>query len=336
MIRDGQPLPRLAEAEQRLTAALSLLAGESVAAEPLDTTATVFRVNVAKHGWTTRELFDRREGRKSAGALGLQPFDLLALEYPHASELPASDPLTHRLEKFLAVKNNARPVAYFRGDWLASALAANGKLTPLGEDIRSLAALEKASAAGMPAPPGPGFPRAVGTAPPFVAEKFADDRVAVPPLFGWYAGDVAPNPTAFTLTAELVAGGQPVKSVKCDQKFKLRVQCDRTVSLALFHIHADGEVVIPDIGDDTRPRANAVRELATDGRDFNIASNTTGGDLPKEFFLLFASEAELPRFTVACSRHDDRPPWRILLPKDAKRFDPNKVVRKVIPIPLTK
>ncbi len=81
----------------------------------------------------------------------------------------------------------------------------------------------------MAEPDGPPFPRKLGTAPPFVAHRFTDGRSAIPPLSGWYAGEVTPNPAPFNLTAELVAGGQPVKSVKVSQRFKLKVQSDRNV-----------------------------------------------------------------------------------------------------------
>src|SRR5262249_4447124 len=129
-IRDGQPLPNLGETEQRLNAALSLIAGEPVAAEPVDPTATVFRIDLGRFGWSTRELFRKVERRKDVGAVALQPFDLVLLEYPHATRAP-NDPQMKRLEQFLAAKNQIRPVAFVRGDWLTSALASDGKLTPL-------------------------------------------------------------------------------------------------------------------------------------------------------------------------------------------------------------
>ena len=56
-------------------------------------------------------------------------------------------------------------------------------------------------------------------------------------------------------------------------------------------------------------------------------------------FVVFASEADwpLPPPVVVRSQHGNRPVWRFLLePTKDNPFDPNRVVRKVIAVPVTK
>lgn len=332
LVRDDRPLPDLVAAERRLNDALSAATGAPVRLEPVDATATLYRIELTKLGWRTGELFQKMERLKPVAPFALRPFDLLLLEYPHATlRLADGSAPTKRLDAFLAAGNQVRPVPFVRGDWLTAALVRGEKPTPLAADIKSLAALERAM------PDGPPVPRQLGGAEPLVIPKPADGRTPIPPLSGWYAGDVTPDPAPFALTTELVADGRPVKSVKVDQAFKLKVRSDRRVFVTLLLVQSDGAVRVQEIDGGSVIQTDASRELAPAADGFRIASIITGGDSATEYFVLFASEVELPLPTVVRSRHDDRPVWRFLLEPSAKdAFDPNKVVRKVIPIPVTK
>jgi hypothetical protein len=337
LITDGK-LPNLADAERRLTDALERASGSKVTLEPIDPTATIFRLDLKSLGWQTRELFERMDGRVSLGPHPLKPFDLLLLEYPFGV-LDAEDTVAKRLESFLASKNQLRSVPFIHGDWLASALVTDGKLTPLGEDLKSLALLEQALARSEKPPVGPPVPRILGGAP-FDRPKSTDGRVPIPPLSGWYTGEVTPEPAPFELTAELVSNGQVVKGVKVSEAFQLRVNSNRRVFLTLLMVQADGEIVVQNLLGGSVLQARAQRELKPksdrnpDG--FKISGILTGGNATTEYFVLFASETELPLPQIVQSTHPDRPVSRFLLDPSAKeRFDPNKVLRKVIPIPVT-
>jgi hypothetical protein len=338
LVRDGQLLPDLAAAERQLNAALALASGMPVKVIPLDPTATVYRIELDALGWRTRAQFEKVERRKPAGAYPLRPFDLLLLEYPFAeSRFADPRPLMNRLEKLLDAKVQARPVPFVRGDWLTTALVRDGTLTPLATDLKSLGALARAFDSGTDKPDGPPVPRPLGTAAPLSIARPADGRTPIPPLSGWYAGDVAPDPLPFALTAELVSDGRPVKSVKVDQRFKLKVSSDRRVFLTLLTIQADGEVRIQEVAGGGVLQSNVTRELAPGPEGFSISGIITGGDSTTEYFVLFASETELPAPVIVRSLHPDRQVWRFLLEQDTKdTFDPNKVVRKVIPIPVSK
>jgi hypothetical protein len=334
LVRDGQPPPDLSAAERLLNDALSAATGTQVKLEAVDPTATLYRIDLAKLGWQTRDLFEKRDRLKPAGAhtYAIRPFDLLLLEYPHAAV-----PVTKRLDTFLDTKNQARPVPFVRGDWLTAALVRDGKLTLLAEELKSLAALERAIADGIEKPEGPLGPRALGTANPLALPKPADGRAPIPPLSGWYVGDVAPDPAPFALTVELVSDGQPVKSVKEDQPYKLRVRSDQRVDLTLVLVQPAGDVRVDAIAGGSVLLKDAPREIAfTPG---GIVSGVpAGSDAATAYLVLFASpEGELPKPVVVRSLHSDRQVWRFLTEPTAKDvFDPNKVVRKVIPVHVTK
>jgi hypothetical protein len=338
LVRDGQPLPDLAAAERQLNDALVLAAGVPVKIAPIDPTAALFRIELDGLGWRTRELFERVERRKSTGAHPLRPFDLLLLDYPFGEVRPPGEAaLTSRLEKLLDAKAQVRPVPFVRGDWLATALVRGGKLTPLADDIKSLAALDKALARMDPPPDGPAVPRALGTEKPVVTPHLTDGRAALPPLSGWYTGDVTPDPEPFELTAELVADGKPVNGVAVDEPFKLRVWSTQRVYLVLLMVQADGEVRVQEVVGGGVLQPKLARELAPGASGFTISGIITGGNSATEYFVLFASESELPVPTLVRSTHADRPVWRFTLEPTAKEaFDPNKVVRRVIPIRVTK
>ncbi len=353
LIRDGQPIPDLVAAEKALNDALSAAAERPFHAEPVDVAATLFRVETSRLGWLTRELFNKMEVRDKdkggkriiGGAYRFQPFDLLLMEYPHARVLPANDPDELRLEKLLARENQFRPVPFVRGDWLADALLGDGffsrlmgnkKLTPLAEDIKSLAALEKALARKGEEPDGPIASPFVGAKPVIVPAPLAG-RASIPPLAGWYTGDVTPEKAPFTLKAELVVSGKAVTQVVADQEFQLRVECDRTVQFTLLMILSDGEVRVQPVQGGSVLKERTERSLAPLGKtNFVIAGIGTGGDVATEHFVLLASETALPEILIVRSKHPDKWIERFLPDPTAKGFDPNTAVRKVIPIKVTR
>jgi hypothetical protein len=335
LVRDGQPLPDLLEAERQLQNALFAATGAKITLQPVDRTATVFRFDLRDLGWSRTDLFEKMERLNPAGAIALRPFDLLLLEYPHATALPAADPRAGRLKPLVDPQSQVRPVPFVRGDWLASALSLPRQYrTPLALELGSLTSLEQAVAAGKEKPDGYSGPRPLGTAPALVVPKPADGRTPIAPLSGWYTGDVTPDPAPFTLTAELVSDSQVVKGVKVDQPFTLRVRSDRRVFVTLLVIQADSEVGIQEIGGGSVLQADTVRDLGPLSGRFSISGIVTGGTSATEYFVLFAAETELPLPTVVRSLHPERPVWRFLVPTSAP--EPNRVVRKVIPIPVTK
>ena len=325
-IRDDGPLPDLVTEERQLNAALSAAAGVPVNLEPVDSAATLYRIDLAKLGWRTGDYFFRMERRVAVKPYPLRPFDLLLLEYPDGALRPADgSALTKRLEPFLAAENQVRPVPYLRGDWLTAALVRDGKPTPLATDLASFLAPNRKSGDG---------PRVFGGAGPLILAKPAGGRTPIPPLSGWYTGDVTPDPDPFALTAEIVVGGRAVKSVKEGERFKLRVVSKQRVFLTVLKIEEDGEVRVQEIDGETLPvlvQGDTPRDLSPGADGFSFTKSAS--------IVLFASEADRPLAppVVVRSGHDTRPVWRFLLePTKDNPFDPNRVVRKVLAVPVTK
>ncbi|VTR95840.1 planctomycete cytochrome c domain protein : Planctomycete cytochrome C domain protein OS=Rhodopirellula sp. SWK7 GN=RRSWK_00334 PE=4 SV=1 [Gemmata massiliana] len=344
LIKDKESLPNLIVAEQQLRDALALATGNPASLEPIDATATTFRIDIRKLGWHTNDLFNKMEGRTVGGVFRFQLFDLILLEYPHARELAANDPLATRLTKLIARGSQIRPVPYIRADWLAGALVDGNllsralgrswELTPLAVDLKALVALERGlaqKAEELVGPVAKPFARARSVAVPETAEG----RAPIP-LSAWYVGDVTPAKPPFVLKAELVVDNKVVTRVKEGESFQLRVSCDRTVFFTLLMIQADGDVRMQALQGGTVLKADTERTLTPNGKGFVISSILTGGDTGTEYFVLLASETEFPLPTVIQSKHPERPVRRFLLNPTAKEaFDPNAMVRRLVPIEIT-
>jgi mono/diheme cytochrome c family protein len=329
LIRDGQPLPDLLAAERELAKAL---AWHLKNLTPVDPAGTVFRVDLGYVGWWTRELFDRVERRKPAGVVPVRPYDLFLLEYPFARNWEESDTRSKKLEKLLAKTAQVRPIPFVRGDWLTAAIL-NGKMgTPLVNEAHSLAALEKSFGRGGKAIDGP-------PATPFANAKSytpADDS-SILPLNAWYLKDIAARTAPFTLNAEIVSQGKVVTEVAVDEPFMLRVSADRKVHFVVLLVEEDGEIRLPEVTGGTLLQPHRERLLAPNGTAFTVSSILSGGNSATQHFVLFACESELPLPTLIRSQHADNHMWRFLIePTEKYRFNPNAVVRKVIPVKVNK
>ncbi len=337
LIRDGQPLPDLLGAEERLNAAVTAVTGLRIAPEPVDVTATLFRIDTNKLGWRAcAVLFEKWENRKEAGAVRLQPFDLLLMEYPHAQVFPPNE-LRKKLDKLLSPTSQLRSVPHVRGDWLTAALLDGQSLTPLAEDFKSLVALEKAFERKAEVEPDGPVAKPFAGAKSVAVPAAADGRTPIPPLSAWYAGDVTPEKPPFTLTAEIVSKDKVVTELKGDDTFTIHVESDRKVQFVLLKIDQDGEVKVQEVVGGTTLLPKKKRVLATDEGSFSITGVLKNDAAATEHFVLFACETELPLPTIIRSKHADKHVWRFLMePTETDRFDPNTVVRKVIPIKVTK
>ena len=342
LVQDGKPLPDLRATEGRLLVALAAsrppnIQPPAVELSPLvalDPAATVLRVDVRTLHWRTREVFEKQELRKDVGVFRLQPFDLLLMEYPFAQQL-SDGPVRKRLDELLTSTAQVRPVPFVRGDWLADVLVSDQASGPLAGDVKSLAGLEVSFARKTDVPPDGPITKPFTGAKPVVVSA-ADGRTPIPPLSAWYAGDVTPEKAPFTLKAELVSGGKPIAGVKVDQPFGLRVSCDKKVHLMLLMVQADGEPVVQPVEGGTVLLAGKERTLAPNAVGLQITSILGGGDSGVEHLVLFASQTPLPAPTILRSKHADKYIWRFLMePTEKDKFDPNAVVRKVIPVKVT-
>lgn len=336
LLRDDA-VPNLEKAADELNAALAALdptgPKDRKVITPVGDTATLYRFDLRTLGWDNRELFDRVEKMAPAGVYAsLTAYDLLLLEYPLA---PAPDP---QLGRYLADAKLARPVPFLRGDWVSRALLGEG--SPLAEDLRHLTAVSRA--AGPKNPPPVDKELLCGTP----ARAFAG-RNPVPaappgaPLAAWYSGDIVPQNPSFDIRAEIDLDGKAVTTVTTADEFRLKVTTDRKVWFVLLLVQSDGLVRVH-ATNKNRFLPEAGEHALAPGPDspFRIVAPGT------EYFVLFAAERELPTPVVVqsrrpaadCADSQRLPVHRFLfddkkLPKD---FDPSRVVRRVIPVVVTK
>jgi hypothetical protein len=354
---------KLGEVQDRLEQAFRLIGGRQGEGllEPVDSTATLFRINLHKIGWDAPEVFRRVD---QTGVFRPPPqvsaYDVLLLEYPYASE-PAENGLP--VLGYIKQAKLRRPIPYVRGDWLADALLPPGndptKGSPLAQDMRSLTELSDALAAhGWPL--GQNWDAPCGTASrPFggasTVPPVPRSQAARPvlPLDSWYLGDVRPDGVNFRLDVELVdtRDGKVLPSVAADTPFKLKVRTQGQLWFVLLQVRPDGTVKRLLTDRDRSMMLGAsfedVDELYAQGsqnekRPFRFGKVPGGEQQATEYLVLFASREKLPlpaNIVIVKSRHREAgceqkvPVYRFLFDSEKEpQFDPAKVVRKVIPV----
>jgi mono/diheme cytochrome c family protein len=350
LIRDDAELPNLKKAEFDLQKALTWCGVAPPAgrdpAEPVDDTATLFRLDVRHAGWDTRELFVRMVNTVPDGIAPLTPFDLILLEYPHAYGLRGDDRRAKPLGDYFAKAKLTRPVPFLRADWVAQQLAVKA---PLAEDLRSLNALAAAlkkedwprlgKEENMPCGP---TPRAFAEKNPVEAAPKPAAVRPVLPHSAWYTGDSQADAPPFTLKAEAVnMKDEAVTAVKKGDLFRLRVTCDRdNIHFVLLMVWSNGEVVVQPTNKGGFLKAGETLLAPSNAGAFRITDIITGAPVATEYFVLLASPKPIPTPVIVQSRHADDPncrkankyPVRRFLVDGDANFDPTLVVRRVVPV----
>ncbi|HEY1186130.1 MAG TPA: hypothetical protein VGE74_00675 [Gemmata sp.] len=333
LVRPGDQTRALVAAVESEEAALhgALRPGADPKADPvlvpIDPAATVFRLDVSRLNWLANTPWTQIDAGKPAGAFRLTPLDLLLLEYPFAGAVEPKGPLARLFA------DQIRPVAFLRGDWLRGALREGQQPSPLATDMAALVLLAPPGGTDQNGPIAKPF----AGAKPLVVRPNTNGRLPIAPLSAWYSGDIAPEKPPFALEADVVSGGKVVTQVKIDDEFTLRVSCDKKVFFTLLQVQADGEVRVQKVQGGTVLLANRERHLSPNGVSFSIGGITTGTDMAVEHFVLLASETELPLPTIVRSGHAGKYLWRFVLePTEKHPFDPNAVVRKVVPVKVTR
>ncbi len=114
---------------------------ELVRPTPIETTGTIFRIDIRRLGWDKQPFRQVKSGKFVANS-SINIFDLALLEYPYGMVAHKSDNYLVLVKEFLTHANQVRPVPYVRADWFVSTVT----LPPLYEDFlqlpRSLKELE--------------------------------------------------------------------------------------------------------------------------------------------------------------------------------------------------
>jgi hypothetical protein len=348
LVRDDTPLPDLKEAEERLKKSLQNSRRGRGDPEPVDDSATLFRVDIRQFGWHTRDLFQRFEPGQAGGVYPMNPYDVILLDYPFGYTLAKGDGEAGRLKRYLDAAKQVRPVAFVRADWLTDALTVD---EPLDVDLASLMELADARDKGAKTlPKGPKvrpFPTCCSLSLPV----FPDMRRPILPLGAAHSGDVSTDPAPFKFTAAIAAGGKkPVETLVVNTPFKIEVTSEREVYLLVLNVLPDGEIKVQPLDGGQVLKGGTPRLLRPEGTDdFAISSIDGGKPGATEHFIVFASEFEIKRdsLTIVRSVHppydpkksDSGPIWRIVFKPEAGAVDADKagsVVRKVLPLKVTR
>jgi hypothetical protein len=297
----------LGKAEQRLRQSLLASTGKPVAPDPVDATATLFRLDIRKLGWEARDLFYNIRNRAINGVVDLVPYDLILLEYPDPSPIPPE--LAAKYAAFQKATAQYRSVPYLKADWFSAALAGTkttAKATPLANELKALVAAEvwKKKMDKL----GPGVE--------LTTEKvrFTGPNVASanPPLASMYSGDVDPKPQPFQVTLEAVDARQKsIEAVFVNEPFMVKLAANKTGHFHLLQIWEDGLVdyVEPNGGQMFAPDKARIFSPKTDAK-FLISSLDLSDAY--EHLVVFASEKEAKPPVIARSLHSERPIFRFL------------------------
>jgi hypothetical protein len=318
----------------------------------VDDTATLFRLDIRTMGWEARDLFFSAANGPPGDISPLKPYDLLLLEYPHGFRLPPGHPLEERLNRYFKITRQLLPIPFLRADWLGEKLA---KDKPLADDLKSLTELRKAlEKQGNPVlgkqenmPCGPTLRAFSGGKPEPVLIK-PETGTPILPLGAWYSGNCRTEPAPFELEAEVVNKKlEPLKTMVKRTPFMLKVKSNRDVHFVLLMVWSDGTVVLKPTKNGRIITAGETALLTPkDGEEFKIDGILTGAEKAYEYFVLLASQSEIPTPIIVKSRHGDTqacteklnyPISRFFFEPETKiaGFDPSRVVRVVVPIEVT-
>jgi mono/diheme cytochrome c family protein len=106
---------------------------ELVRLVPIETTRTVFRIDLRKLGWDKQPFRQVKSGKFVANS-NLNLYDLALLEYPYGVVSHTSANYLTLVQEFLNHANQVRPVPYVQADWFVS----TATLSPLYEDFLQL------------------------------------------------------------------------------------------------------------------------------------------------------------------------------------------------------
>jgi len=362
LISDKGPLPDLKKAEFELGRALREvglidLQNPPPPPQPVDDTATLFRFDVRTVGWDNRQLFTTSVNGAVGSPHQLSAYDLLLLEYPFGS-LPA-DP---RFADYFARAKLVRPIPFLRAEWVSRALmnpkSEKHEPTPLAADLKSLTALSAAlkkqdfPAVGQEEKMPCGVrPLAFGRQTSVPAAVKPTTPSPILPFDSWYSGDVSMDPSPLNVAAELVTPeGQALTSVTAGQRFHLKVKAKQNAWFVLLMVDGQGGVRVMPTNRDRFFNAEQIiltpKPMQSGDLPAFSISPTTEDKKPIEYFVLLVAESgePLPAVSIVQSRHSQGPDcykenlfpiFRFLFDQQkTEKFDPSKVVRKVIPIQL--
>jgi len=337
---DGDP-KKLGQAEFQLqNALLRATKMQQYKAEPIDDSATLFRLDLRPVHWSEPDLFTKTNLNRAAGKAAIVPFDLLLLEYPFATLLPAK----HKLyESYLNASQQLLPVPYLRSDWLAEKLANDAFLS---SQMLSLSELGKEISAN---PNGP-----VSEGPE--VRRFEDAKLltfpvpppgerAIVPLSGMTFSSLNAAKPPFELKWKIVdSSSKALDTVKVAQPFRIQLESTETTRVQLFHVlnESDGPITPVSLDGGNILEAGKPRDLklasgARPDKAFVVGTIPENVENYREFYIAIATPKEMPAPQIIRSVHAGNNIWRFYYKFDTENaFDASTAVRVLISFPVTK
>jgi hypothetical protein len=224
-----------------LTALRSVLKPGAVPPQPINPTATIFRIDLRDAGWDDKPFVKVDGEGKEDGPAKANIFDLVLLEYPHAV-LPTESVVFAELgQRFLGPADQVRPVPFVRGDWFVD----NVTTSPLADDLRKLIELAAEVPSGLKDPK----PR------PSIA--VAATVGAIPAVDAWHGRDPTGESSVKGLKVETTEDS-PVKGLKVetidfslnkvrdkfypDERFRLRITADEDMFFEVIWVDSKQKV----------------------------------------------------------------------------------------------
>ena len=294
--------------------------------QPVDDSATLFRLDIRVLGWHASDLFGKVVDGSADGVFPMNAYDLILLEYPDAA--PVTGPDGARLNLALSEMKQIRPIPFLKAEWLADALMNKTGPSQLAEELKSLVRLSTHTGKTKP----------VGV----LNESFAGRKSivsATPPLGAFYAKAVSsPAPPFPKLSVEVIdERGNAIKAVDTDDPFKLRIKADADGHFLVLGRWSNGELVIQPVEGGLKLKADQTRILSPKKKVppfvFKISGLLNGQAKGTEHFIVLASPDEIPVPTIVRSQHSTFPVWRFLPAEPTK---PGSVQRVVAELDVTK
>lgn len=345
LIVDGQAVPDIGALQADLQRALIDTTDMPVPVFPhiVDDTATLYRIDIRKLGWSNRDLFQSEYPTPNT-AYPLTPYDLILLDYPYGFTIPNDNPESVALRNYLETTKPIRPVPFIRGDWLGKAIALD---EPLATELKWLMELSQALQNK------PGRSKLGPFQTPFAKSAALKLPPATParrpilPLGSAHALDVATDPPPFAFQASVVmTAGKSLRTVAVNDPFRIEVESDANVHLTLINVMSNGEYRLLPFGGRTDLIPGKPRLLTPqDSGAFVVSSIDKGLDESMEYFIVIASQDPIPRdsMTIVRSRHTDYSPtskkgpiWRLVFNPKSGTLDETRIIRKVIPLKITR
>ncbi len=325
LVPPGTEAPSLKTQEFNLQKAIAV-ATEAASAppQPVDDSATLFRLDIRTLGWHAADLFVKVVDGTADGVFPMNAYDLILLEYPDAT--PVTGPDAARVNRALSDMKQLRPIPFLKAEWFAEALMGKTGPSRLAEEVKTL--IHLASHTGKTKPDGE------------LNESFATRKSVVsdsPPLGAFYAKAVSsPAPPFPKLSLEVVnMKSDAIKQVDTEEPFQLQLSADIDGHFLVLHRWSNGELSILSIGGGMKLKANKPSTLTPKKPPFvfRITGLLNGKAKGTEHFIVLASPDEIPMPTIVRSLHAKFPIWRFVPAEPTK---PGSVQRAVAELEVIK